>query len=182
VIYALISQIGQVDPPAVYVAVSKDGAASWTTATEPAFTAYNPRITLDPGDVGTLYVGTLNGVLKTADGGGHWNLANSGLRATEVLEVVVDSQTTGTLCAVNTQGVFKSTDRGNSWFSSSSGLAQDFGNLVTDPQNPRTLYITGSLCNSQNCSSTSPLASGCSRVRMPEEVGSKSIAPPQTRT
>jgi photosystem II stability/assembly factor-like uncharacterized protein len=145
VIYALISVRSQNGPDTYYVAISKDGVASWTTVTDPGFGA--SELAPDPGDPGTLYLGTGNGVLKTADGGGHWDLANSGLRAAGIGQVVVDSQTAGTLFVRSDQRLLKSADGGKSWSSSSSGLTQSFGNLVADPQDSRTLYIMASECS-----------------------------------
>jgi photosystem II stability/assembly factor-like uncharacterized protein len=155
VVYALIYQALTAQGRFSYfLATSTDGAASWTVATDPQLSAVNLRAMLpDPQDVGTLYVGTSNGVLKTADGGGHWNLTNSGLRAVGVESVVADSQTPGVLFAASdccAPGVFKSADGGGSWAPASSGLPSvSFGlaadadvipGLIADPQQPGTLY------------------------------------------
>ena len=152
-----------------FLAVSTDGAASWTLATDPNLSAADLfTIAPEPKDAGTLYLGTRNGVLKTTDGGGHWNFTNSGLRALGVDSLVADSQTGGTLLVVTdccstgpppyavhlgTPYLFKSTDGGNSWFPSNSGLplvtiglTADVGvpiaipGVLADPQHAGTLY------------------------------------------
>ena len=143
VIYAVLYQ-----SPRFVLVTSTDGAASWTTATDPLFAANNVNtLTPDPQEPGTLYLGTDQGVLKSTDRGGRWNLVNSGLRATAIRSVIIDSQTAGTIFAVNGSPgppLLKSRDGGRSWVPSNFGLSWSIASLVAHPQDPRILYILGS--------------------------------------
>jgi photosystem II stability/assembly factor-like uncharacterized protein len=162
-LYALMyrsSSTGAKDSYDYLLATSTDGAASWTLVIDPIVASANPITILpDPQDAGTLYLGTVNGVLKTTDTGGHWNFVNSGLRAAPIDSLVIDSQTTrpragAALFAVTTfaflppqyfgpTALFKSTNEGHSWVRSDSGLPSGIADLVADPQHPSTLYVLG---------------------------------------
>lgn len=170
VIYALIRQPSLGSQGYFFLATSTDGAASWTLDSDPLLAAAGLyTIAPDPRDAGTLYLGTSNGILKTADAGGHWSLASGGLRAAGIESVVIDPQTAGTLFAVTSfqglpmpaaggaAGLFKSTNGGNSWSPSNFGLQTNAGvpvGLAADPQHPGTLYalevISGALFQSED--------------------------------
>lgn len=135
-----------------YLIASTDGGETWTTATDPMLTVGDLKTILpDPTDPGTWYLGTTNGVLKTADGGASWSFENSGFQATPIRRVVVDPQAGGTLFALPDTmgqtwrgiGLFKSTDGGSSWFPSGFGLPWGVNSIVADPLNAGTLYAAG---------------------------------------
>ena len=153
-VYALVFRL--TDTPTTvsydfYLAMSSDGAASWTTAIDPLLAAADlATVVPDPEDPATVYLGTSNGVLKSTDGGARWNTVNSGLRATSIGQIAFDPQNGGTLFAVDyalafrNSGLFKSTDAGQSWLPANAGLPVNIGgvrSLVTTPQD--SLYVVG---------------------------------------
>src|SRR5579864_1409967 len=147
-IYALISQVGS-NGPVFFLATSADGAASWTTATVAVsgHVGSSIHLTPDPQTLGTLYLTTSGGVLKTTDGGGYWNFANSGLRALGVGSLLIDSQSGTLLAAKDAEpsgfSLITSTDGGASWVARGAGLPLSVGLPVADPQDPHTFYVWG---------------------------------------
>src|SRR5205823_1449801 len=109
-------------------------------------------LAIDPQRPETVYVagGIFGALYKTTDGGASWKEANTGanndLRTSRLFGLKVDPQDSRTIYALagNIRSpIFKSTDGGTNFSPANSGLPANAiaEYLVTDPQNPGTLYV-----------------------------------------
>ena len=142
---------------------STDGGGSWNSIDTGLANTIVTLVADDPTENGTVYAGTLDGVLKSVDGSGYAS-SNIGVSNAEITALAIDPTDTATIYAATTQkGIFKSINGGGSWSAVSSGLPRTssyyfygyyndtypnaIGNrltwifaLVIDPTNPRVLY------------------------------------------
>lgn len=89
---------------------------AWLPGSGPFLVSPNALVVADDG---AIYLGTDNGVYKSADKGGMWVKASQGLnKITRNLVITRD----GVLFAGTFDGVFKSADKGASWITSGTGL------------------------------------------------------------
>jgi hypothetical protein len=149
--------LDQGHPSFLYVAISGkgifrslDGGATWRASGNGLpLTETVTSLAKDP-VTATLYAATLSdGVFKSVNAGETWTAASNGLPSSspgffdEITSLVVTPGAADTVYAGTPIGVFKSTDGGNSWFLANFGLpAIPVSDLVVDPTNPTTLYVT----------------------------------------
>lgn len=89
-------------------------------------------VTRDPAEPDTLFVGALDGVLRSRDRGRTWRILTD-WRMTEPHVVAFDPQAPETLYAGLPDGIGVSTDRGQSWRRMSDGIRRGFTHgLVVD--------------------------------------------------
>jgi photosystem II stability/assembly factor-like uncharacterized protein len=101
-----------VSPTHIYL--SKDNGGSWTELSYPHYVTgiYN----LTPAPDGSLWMGTREGALHSADGGNSWQHVLDGLPSREVFAVHYDAAGQRLLATARfTHGVFESRDNGRSW-------------------------------------------------------------------
>jgi photosystem II stability/assembly factor-like uncharacterized protein len=136
---------------------STDGGASWKTVVDvnTDFLAHQAnRIVIDPFDASIVYVGTNNGVFKSANGGCSWRNSSDGITERYVRDWIIDPKTTSNLYALAAKNsgniyrvpvsnkVFITVDGGNVW----KAVSFDYNItcLAIDPANPSTLYLGAS--------------------------------------
>jgi len=110
--------------------VSLNGGGSFSRSPH-EFGSAVTAIAADPFDDRRLYVGTYNGVSRTADGGASWH--DSALASTffgRVNALVADPVRDGHLYAATDSGVYRSTDHAETWHAFSSGLGLLGGNAL----------------------------------------------------
>jgi photosystem II stability/assembly factor-like uncharacterized protein len=144
---------------AVYIDKSVDGGSTWRTQSYLWDIGPVNALVINPGNRATLYAGTPEGVLESADGGASWS--NIGL--INVTSLALDPGDSNTIYAASDNapfksinpdagflGLFKSTDGGASWAPINNGLASvlDSRSTITAiafaPDNRNTLYVATS--------------------------------------
>jgi photosystem II stability/assembly factor-like uncharacterized protein len=136
---------------------STDGGASWKTVVDvnTDFLAHQAnRIVIDPFDALKIYVGTNNGVFKSANGGCSWRNSSNGITERYVRDLIIDPKTTSNLYALAAKNsgniyrvpvsnkVFITVDGGNVWRAVS--FDYNITCLAIDSANPSTLYLGAS--------------------------------------
>jgi photosystem II stability/assembly factor-like uncharacterized protein len=99
-------------------------------------------IAIDSKNPGTVFAGTIKGLLRSTDGGNTWtylfvgNIPGNDFR---IIALAVDPVTPANVfAAMSTDGVFKSTDGGSTWrLIPAPGLVDT---LTIDPRTPATMY------------------------------------------
>lgn len=139
------------------IAVSTDGAQTWTTAAGPIATANVVSLARDPSTPNTLYAGASHngGVFKSSDGGTTWAPLPGALTNPNVFALTVVSGQGRTLLAgtgpyddslsvggvIGGAGVFASQDDGASWQPANAGLiATSLSGVAVNPSRPSELY------------------------------------------
>jgi len=112
------------------VFLTRDGGASWTTASlnalVPGFASFTANVAFANNEV--VYVTSENPaasgvkVVKSIDGGLTWAAADSGLPRVPVQKIQVDPRSATTLYAATYLGVYRSTNAGASWQKFGNGL------------------------------------------------------------
>ncbi|GBD97504.1 MAG TPA: hypothetical protein ENG83_11760 [Nitrospirae bacterium] len=73
-------------------------------------------IAIDPSDNGTVYAGTSQGLMVTADGGSTWKAISSlGLGSRDIRHIAINSSDTGHLYAATGRGVFRYSKSTGTW-------------------------------------------------------------------
>ncbi|RPI28078.1 MAG: hypothetical protein EHM70_17120 [Chloroflexota bacterium] len=91
---------------------------------------------------GTMWIGTLQGSLKSIDGGNTWEPIGAPAYSINAL-AVVQSNTQVLYLGSNGQGVYMTTDGGISWVEANQGLAGIYPTgLAIHPENPAVVYAT----------------------------------------
>lgn len=113
-------------------------------------------IVFDPLDPETVYAGAngpVGGIVKSVDAGDSWvaagiDLDNGFCTSACVLSLVIDSSNSQTLYAATPaqSTVYKTTTGGTSWSPTQSTMIAE--ELVIDPNDPQTLYASGTLWES----------------------------------
>ncbi len=120
---------------------SPDSGVTWSATG--LVTGYVQAMLVDPATPGTLYAGTLNGLLRSADSGATWVPVNAGLTDLDVRALAASpgSLYVGTAGG----GVFKSDNQGASWTAFNHGLSSLSAlALVIDPAaDATTLHLGG---------------------------------------
>ena len=136
---------------------STDGGASWNTMVDvnTDFLAHQlGKIVVDPLKPSNIYLGTNNGVFKSANGGCSWRDSSDGITERYVRDLIIDSKTTSNLYALAAKSsgnmyrvpvsnkVFITVDGGNVWKAVSFDYNIDC--LAIDSANPSTVYLGAS--------------------------------------
>ncbi|MBO6574521.1 MAG: T9SS type A sorting domain-containing protein [Rhodothermales bacterium] len=100
---------------------------------------------------GTVYAGTIRGVLRSENSGSSWQIFSVDDRTLNIRDVAVDHN--GVLYAATSEGVYKSPDRGVSWDWASGGMTT----WDTD-----VLFVTST---GDVYAGTSPIRGGCTLFR-----------------
>jgi len=87
-------------------------------------------VTYDPREVSTLYLGALDGVLRTRDGGRSWRILTS-WDMTEPHAVAFDRQAPAHIYAGLPDGIAVSHDRGQTWMRRHEGIRRAYTQTVT---------------------------------------------------
>jgi photosystem II stability/assembly factor-like uncharacterized protein len=142
---------------AVFAAVSRLASAGegiWTTFGPPV--QYVGPIAIDPADLSTLYAGGYDYygenqfqgyVFKGLNRGHEWRLLATAPSGALVSSLAVDPSSSNVVWGLLGSGdLYRSTNYGESW-----SLIHSFGlsasEVVLDPTNPKTVYVTGSSCH-----------------------------------
>lgn len=144
------------------IAVSQDGGATWTEASQglpsvvragsdPPYSVVKIlALAAHPAQPGTLYAGTeLAGVYQTRDGGQRWQAGDQrGLNGTSLGPLLFDPFHPDTICTVEygLGALWCSTNGGRSWAQRSTTLSRGFkiSQAEFDPALPDSLYATAS--------------------------------------
>lgn len=129
-----------------------DGAGSWTPSEAGLIASTVNVITFDPTNGNIVYVGSENGIFKSADGGTNWMLA-SRQTANPVQGISVDPINPSIVYAATGSGIYKSPDGGSTFALLSAGPSS-FRAIAIDPITPANLYAVGGTGNSTLSRST----------------------------
>ncbi|MCX6085384.1 MAG: stalk domain-containing protein [Caldiserica bacterium] len=152
---------------------SKDSGATWTAingkfSTTPSALGNTSDFSnmscfaINPKSPSTMFVGTNEGVFRTADGGTTWTACGTiPAQSTQpgVTSIAIDPLTPTTLyVSTNGYGAFRSADNGGSWKDINSELTRNqiCWQIAVDPKTPTTVYaVTQSyVCRSMNSGTT----------------------------
>lgn len=134
---------------------STDGGRNWEVRFDVASLGENgaiERFAADPSAPGVLYLAVLGpdapALLRSLDGGQTWTTLPSPVPGTSVHDLIATPL--GVYAAVegSSAGLFRSTDRGQTWKALLGGTPDRtfrVSSLAVDPQEPRTLYVSGTL-------------------------------------
>jgi photosystem II stability/assembly factor-like uncharacterized protein len=131
-------------PGLVYVGTNSEGVY-WTT--DDGLKWSRPSGRMSHGTVwnlmfdrtpGALFVGTHDGLFRSANAGTSWTASNRGLRSWNVLALALDPAVPGTLYAGTAAAIYKSSDAGQSWNELQANLYVSA--IAVDPRAPSTLY------------------------------------------
>jgi len=87
---------------------------------------------------GSLFVGTHDGLFRSANAGASWTASNRGLRSWNVLALALDPAAPATLYAGTAAAIYKSSDAGQSWNELQANLYVSA--IAVDPRATSTLY------------------------------------------
>lgn len=95
----------------------------------------------DPVNQNIVYAGTTEGLYRTTDAGANWVLMTPNYLI--INDILIDPRNTQhVLLATDRSGVLESNDGARSFLDSNTGFSQrQVGSMVTDPQNPDTIYV-----------------------------------------
>ncbi len=95
----------------------------------------------DPSNPGTVYAGTTEGLYRTVDAGTKWTLMTP--KDIIINDVYVDPKNSQhVLLATDRSGVLESQDEARSFTAANHGFSErEVSAMVTDPQNPTTVYV-----------------------------------------
>ena len=131
-------------PGLVYVGTNSEGVY-WTT--DDGVKWSRPSGRMSHGTVwnlmfdrtpGSLFVGTHDGLFRSANAGTSWTASNRGLRSWNVLALALDPAAPGTFYAGTAAAIYKSSDAGQSWNELQANLYVSA--IAVDPRAPSTLY------------------------------------------
>lgn len=169
-----------------------NSGTTWTSITNPAFTATVFAIVFDPVTTSTMYLGTGGGVFKSTDSGTTWTPLNNftglvfppNVRALAIHPTTPATMYAGTLG----NGIYKTTDGGGSWTPANNGLtgfnATFVNAIVIDPFNTSTIYAGlgpphggGAISKTTNAASLwSPVNNGVPNFQVSELVADRTTA------
>ena len=133
-----------VRPGLLYVGTNSEGVY-WTT--DDGVKWSRPSGSMSHGTVwnlmfdrtpGSLFVGTHDGLFRSANAGASWTASNRGLRSWNVLALALDPASPGTLYAGTAAAIYKSSDAGQSWNELQANLYVSA--IAVDPRATSTLY------------------------------------------
>ncbi|GEM_PF-5732562 len=108
---------------------STDFGASWSSFLSMSLPVY----TIHLQSATDVKVGTLKGVLQSANTGSGWNTLNNGLTALFINALAVDGKGNGYV-ATETQGLYRTPDNGNTWISCGNAPNNTCYALLATPQ------------------------------------------------
>ena len=126
---------------------SRDNGMTWEQMSPASGTVSN--ILVHPVRAEEIYVGTLEGLLKTTDNGTSWAIVLD----QAIFSLAFDLVTPSTLYAGTSEGIFRSRDGGATWVQESNGLETEegvlpfIGSIVVNHLNPKILYLLASNSN-----------------------------------
>src|SRR5262249_17608725 len=124
---------------------STDGGRSWFFIWGQQVSGRPIGIAIDPRDTSTVYVGTrevIPGVFRSTDSGVTWAQMGRGLNSAPLDAFALAPSKPNKLYAIAGGFLFRSTNRGKKWSPRGDSSLSLITDLVVDPSNPNTVYLT----------------------------------------
>lgn len=141
--------VDPVTPDLVYVGTNSEGifwsadhGAKWSRPSGRMSHGTVWNLTFDHAP-GSLFVGTHDGLFRSANAGTSWTPSNRGLRSWNVLSLASDPSAPATLYAGTAAAIYKSSDAGQSWTELQADLYVSA--LAVDPRSPWIVYAATQL-------------------------------------